>query len=107
MAIKTNQTSLSSTAPSDPDDYGMLPMLHYIFEEVNQGTTVFMDEGSNMSLITSKLANSLYLKGKVKLATVLKACEKVGETVSRIHQRLNWWIVMAARTEFPVLRSTI
>ena len=43
MAIKTNQTSSSSKAPSDPDDYGMLSMLHYISEKVNQGTTVFMD----------------------------------------------------------------
>ena len=59
----------------DPEQYGLLPMIHYVFKEVNQGTTVFMDEGSNTSLITTKLANALFLKGKVKLTTVLKACD--------------------------------
>ena len=86
MAIKTNH--VSSEAQKDSEDYGMLPMLHYILEEVNQGTTVFIDEGSNTSLITSKLVNSLYLKGKVKLTTVTKACEKTGETEARIHHEV-------------------
>ena len=66
----------------------MLPMLHYVFEEVNQGTTIFMDEGSNTSLITSKLVNSLYLKEKIKLTTVTKACERIGETEARIHHKI-------------------
>ena len=47
--------------------------------------TVFMDEGSNTSLITTKLANALFLKGKVRLTTVLKACDRVGQSESRIH----------------------
>ena len=47
------------------EQFGLLPVIHYIFKEVNQGTTIFMDEGSNTSLIISKLTNNLYLKGKV------------------------------------------
>ena len=47
------------------EQFGLLPVIHYVFKEVNQGTTIFMDEGSNTSLITLKLANALYLKGKV------------------------------------------
>ena len=56
--------SLSSDE-DDLEDYGMLLMVHYTFEDVNQGTTIFMDEGSNTLLITTKLANSLFLEGKV------------------------------------------
>ena len=69
MAIKMTSTQ------DDLKQYGFLPMVHYVFKEVNQGTTVFMDEGSNTLLITTKLANALFLKGKVKLTTVLKACD--------------------------------
>ena len=76
MAIKTHSMS-------DPDQdntavTGILPMIHYIFKDVNQGTTILMDEGSNTLLITTKLASTVYLEGKVKLTTVLKACNKVG-----------------------------
>ena len=49
----------------DSEQFGLLPVIHYIFKEVNQGTTIFMDKGSNTSLITTKLATALYLKGKV------------------------------------------
>ena len=48
-----------------------------------------MDEGSNKSPIRTKLADSLFLEGKVKLTTVLKACDKVGESVSRIHHEID------------------
>ena len=64
----------------DPEQFGLLPMIHYVFKEVNQGTTVFMDEGSNTSLITIKLANALFIKGKVKRSTVLKACDKTAQS---------------------------
>ena len=47
-----------------------------------------MDEGSNISLITTKLANALYLQGKVKLTTVLKACDKVSQAVSHVHHEV-------------------
>ena len=60
-------------------------MIHYIFKDVNQGTTIFLDKGSNTSLITKKLANALYLKGKVQLTTVLKACDKATQAESCIH----------------------
>ena len=69
----------------DPEQFGLLPMIHHVFKEVNQGTTVFMDKGSNTSLITTKLANALYLKGKVQLTTVLKVCYKTTQAESCIH----------------------
>ena len=46
------------------EQYSLLPVIHYVFKKINQGTTIFMDKGSNTLLITSKLANALYLKGK-------------------------------------------
>ena len=67
------------------DQHCLLSMNHYVFQDVNQVTTVFMDEGSNTSLITTRLANVLFLEGKVKLTTVLKACDRVCKSVSRIH----------------------
>ena len=87
MAIK--MSLISCLGEDDLEDYGLLPMVHYIFEDVNQGTTIFMDEGSNTLLITTKLADSLFLEGKVKLTTVLKACDKVGQSVSRIHHEID------------------
>ena len=48
-----------------------------------------MDEGSNTLLITTKLASVLYLEGKVKLTTVLKACDKVGQAISHIHHEVD------------------
>ena len=87
MAIKTS--SVPSPDQDDLEDYGLLPMIHYVFKDVNQGTTIFMDEGSNTSLITTKLAYSLFLEGKVKLTTVLKACDKVGQSVSCIHHKID------------------
>ena len=87
MAIKTS--SLPSPDQDDFEDYGLLSMIHYVFKDVNQGTTIFMDKGSNTSLITTKLTDSLFLEGKVKLTTVLKACDKVGQSVSRIHHEID------------------
>ena len=72
----------------DSEQFGLLPVINYIFKKVNQGTTVFMDEGSNTSLITTKLANALYLKGKVQLTTVLKACNKTTQAESCIHHEV-------------------
>ena len=87
MAIKTY--SSSDTEQDSTLVTGILPMIHYVFKDVNQGTTIFMDEGSNTSLITTKLANALYLEGKVKLTTVLKACDKVGQALSHIHHEVD------------------
>ena len=86
MVIKT--CSSSETEQDDTLVTGILPMIHYIFKDVNQGTTIFMDEGSNTSLITMKLANALYLQGKVKLTTVLKACDKVSQAISHVHHEV-------------------
>ena len=77
-----------TSTQDDLDQYGLLPIVHYVFKEVNQGTTVFMDEGNNTSLITTKLANALFLKGKVRLTTVLKACDQVGQSESQIHHNV-------------------
>ena len=66
----------------DPEQFGLLPMIHYVFKEVNQGTTVFMDKGSNTLLITTKLANALFLKGKIKLTPVLKASDRTTQAES-------------------------
>ena len=87
MAIKTR--SLTSPDQDNLVETGLLPMIHYVFKDVNQGTTIFMDEGSNTLLITTKLADSLFLEGKVKLTTVLKACDKVGQSVSHIHHEID------------------
>ena len=83
MTIKSFHTN--QRPQNNPDEYGLLPMIHYTFEDVNQGTIVFMDEGSNTSLITTKLANSLFLQGKKKLTNVIKACEKSGKPQTMIH----------------------
>merc|ERR1712240_621141 len=72
----------------DPEQFGLLPLIHFIFKEVNQGTTIFMDESKNTLLITSKLANALYLKGKVQCTTVLKACDKDTQAKFCIHHEV-------------------
>ena len=72
----------------DSEQFGLLPVIHYIFKEINQGTTIFMDKGSNTSLIMSKLANALYLKGKIQLTTVLKTCDKDTQAESCIHHKV-------------------
>ena len=72
----------------DSEQFGLLPVIHYIFKEVNQGTTIFMDEGSNTLLITTKLANALYLKGKVQLTKVLKTCNRTTQAESCIHHEV-------------------
>ena len=74
----TNPKVMTIKITSNEEDselFSLLPVIHYIFKEVNQGMTIFMDEGSNTLLITIKVANALYLKGKVQLTTILKACD--------------------------------
>lgn len=55
---------------------GMLEMIHYVFEKWNIGTVIVFNSGSTMSLITTRLAGSLFLKGIEKLLNFLR----VGET---------------------------
>ena len=45
-------------------------MIDYLFEEANIATTIFMDEGSNTSFITTKSAEALNREGKVKLKSL-------------------------------------
>ena len=72
----------------DSDQFGLLPVIHYVFKDVNQGTTIFMDKGSNTSLIMLKLSNTLYLKGKVQHTTVLMACDKDTKAGFRINHEV-------------------
>ena len=85
MAYKVNHAKSKEIGS---EEFGMLPMLHYTFDDVNQGTDIFFDEGSNTSLITSKLVHSLYLTGKKRLTTVSKACDREGKTQARTHHQV-------------------
>ena len=69
----------------EPELIGMLPILHYVFEDTKIGTSILMDKGSNTSLISTKLVKSLNLEGKPKITTVTKACETQGQTQIKIH----------------------
>ena len=60
-------------------------MIDYLFEEANIGTTIFMDEGSNTSFITTKLAEALHLEGEVKLTRIFKAGEEIAWPVPYKH----------------------
>ena len=84
MALRT-KTSPSNQSHPDSKNRGLLAMLHYTFKKVNQGTVVFIDEGSETSAISTKLARALFLHGDVKLTTVTKAFEKRGQTVDKTH----------------------
>ena len=55
---------------------GLLPMINYLFEEAKIVTTIFMDERSNTSFITIKLAEALNMEGEVKLTKIFKAGEE-------------------------------
>ena len=85
MSFKMNALSSEQTEDDDPENFGMLAMLHIVFKGVNQGTIAFIDEGSNTSAISTKLAHALYLQGKVKLTTLTRACERTGQTEPTIH----------------------
>ena len=46
MNIKVCHANLNPQEPDgNPDEYGLLPMITHVFEEVNQATVIFMDEG--------------------------------------------------------------
>ena len=75
MAIKTTYL----TVPDEENlmETGLLPMIDYIFKDTSIGTTIFMDEGSNTSFITTKLAEALHLEGEFKLTRIFKAGEEI------------------------------
>ena len=56
MAIKASYLSV-------PVETSLLPMIIYMFKQADISTTIFMDEGSNTSFITTKLAEALNLDG--------------------------------------------
>ena len=90
MALRTKTEVMSNTLHSNKSDCdnkesGLLAMLHIIFKEVKQGTIAFIDEGSETSAITAKLARALFLQGKIKLTTITKAFEKSGQTEPKTH----------------------
>ena len=86
-------TVMGINASLNPDqnsstDIGLLPMIDYLFEEVNIVTTIFMGEGSNTSFITTKLAQALHLKGEFNLTKILKAGDKVARPVPYKHHTI-------------------
>ena len=71
-------TLMGINASSDPDqdgptDIGLLPVIYHVFEDTNTATTILLDEGTNTSLITTKMAQDLSLKGKIMLTKICKA----------------------------------
>ena len=88
MSFKMNALASEEVEDDDAEDYGMLAMIHIVFKEVNQGTIAFIDGGSNTSAISTKLARSLFLQGKVKLTTLTRACERTGQTQPTIHHTI-------------------
>ena len=63
-------------------------MIKYLFKEVNVATTIFMDEGSNTSFITTELAQALHLEGEFKLTKIFKAGDKIARPVPRKHHMI-------------------
>ena len=63
-------------------------MIDYLFEEASISTTILMDEGSNASFITTKLAEALHLKGRFKLTKILKAGEEAARPVTYKHHTI-------------------
>ena len=73
MVIKTTQ--------EDPNTFGLLPMISYDFREMGQSTTIFFGEGSNVLLITKTLADELFLEGRSKLTSIMKACDRSAQAI--------------------------
>ena len=60
-------------------------MIEYLFEDTDIATTIFMDEGSNTSFITTKLAEDLNLEGELKPTKFFKAGEEEARPVPYKH----------------------
>ena len=58
-------------------DISLLPVIYHVFEDTNTDTTILLDEGSNTSLITTKVAKSLGLKGRTMLTVICKAGDQM------------------------------
>ena len=58
-------------------DVGILPVIYHTFEETRMSMTILLDEGSNTSLITTQVAKSLGLKGRIMLTSICKAGEQI------------------------------
>ena len=90
----TSNANVMTLTIDSPQEYsesgqlGMLPILYYVFEDAKVETSILMDEGSNTSLISTKLAKSLNLVGEPRITTVTKACETRGQTQVKIHHTL-------------------
>ena len=68
-----------------PSNEGFLEMCHYVFEDVNIGTTFLFDGASTTCLITAKLARLLCLKGKRRWVSILRQGDKEPEASKRYH----------------------
>ena len=75
--LKPNPSVIGANTSLDAyiADVGILPVIHYIFEETHIRTMILLDEGSNTSLITMQVAKDLGLKGETKLTSICKAGE--------------------------------
>ena len=78
-------TEINANLDSYIAETGLLPMIDYLFEEANIATTIFMDERSNTSFITTKLAEALKMEGEVKLTKIFKAGEERARPVPYKH----------------------
>ena len=72
-----------------PSNEGMLEMCHYVFEDVNIGTTFLFDGASTTCLITAKLARLLCLKGKRRWVSIFRQGDKEPEVSKRYHYTIN------------------
>ena len=85
-----NVMAIKATYLTVPDEENLaetclLPMIYYTFKDINVVTTIFLDKGSNTSLITTKIAEALHLEGKIMLTMILKAGEEIAQPVPHKH----------------------
>ena len=76
---------INASLDSHLADIGILPIIYHIFEETHTSTTILLDEGSNTSLITMQVAESLGLKGRTMLTSMCKAGEQTIQLVPYTH----------------------
>ena len=84
-ALKLRRKRRQLQQVSLPSNEGMLEMCHYVFKDVNIGTTFLFDGASTTCLITAKLARLLRLKGKRKWVSIQRQGDKEPEVSKRYH----------------------
>ena len=79
----------SDSEQDDLVDIGLLPIIYHVFEDTNTDTTILLDEGSNTSLITMKVAKSLGLKGRIMLTVICREGDKMSRPLPYTHHVLS------------------